>query len=1259
MKNKLKIFFSWQTSSRTNKLDNKIFILSCIKQATVEIKNSSDMKDVEFEVQQGTGGEPGTPDMIDICLQRNDDCHIFIADISVDKRFNKIQKWANTGPKLRERPNENVMYELGRADGHLDHKQVIHVANTVYGDVSENDYLRPVDIRGKRRPITFCLKANNDPNVVNVKAELVKDLKKAIRNSAIAALNHIHEELKPYDGCEQVIKEKHFNNIFVFNTELKDIKKAIASNTGILRVLGPNGIGKTRIVLETIQSEVTDIPKLYCDCHLAMEQEVIATNTKIFENQMAAILILDNCESGLFEKIIELYSRKRAKNRVYAIFEDSDEKSLGQGYDTIKFNYAYDDIVDQIISKEYGQQDDVSIRIKEFASGNPLLALQAIEGIKQSGDIRDFTSQKLVSNLLTAAIGSEDRIIAETLSLFTSIGYEGDAHKEIETIATNKDITGLNGAPTVLVNKFDILIKKYIDRGLMQRVGSFVRFRSSAISNILTDEWFERCTSSQLENMIFSLGQTGMAVNLVPPFFDRIIEVKDKTKVKGLLGELFQTGGRMATKEFLNTEVGSKIVYLLVTIVPEMICECLFKTFDGIDLQELKKVRLGRRHLVWALEKLCYKPETFDKSARLLLRLGCAEVEFVSNNATGLFVSLFPIKLPATSVTLSQRLQFLKSEMISQDEKTVLMKALNRALCTRDFIRFGSDVVLDGCKYSYYEPQNQQEIENYIVGCLDLLQKEIDQNTTYKEKSIEIIASNFRALNSAGYFDIIMPRVEKIAKRLSYRWDGLLRALHFARKDRETDAAHSKLMEELIAKLSKMDFVSRFARVESFECNDYMMLQDKERVEIVNKKYEDLAEEMANQKLYSKDILKGLYEAQTFLPQAFAKKLASLNTEEEQVSFVSSSIELLQNVSHSIFVYYVKEVNEEVFANIESLIFEKGEQSLLFPLVAVRNYAFDHPYVDELFDLVRQKVVNSNSFVIYWSHLPIHRLTTKDATDFLSRVISLPDSFTVALHMAMQQYLSSENMHPEMDNLFEQEMISRKDMVSTLIINSHYSHILSMLLVNNKREELAKVAIKGTLNYILSSNHTSLLYEVERVLQVLFEKYFDITWTEISALLASDIDEHFVRLYYTIAFDTLHNPFPGLIFKKENIDKIIDWCKNHPNFVYKIMAFAPLTEGDVLSNPVMMLLDNYGSDKMVRMALSDKLGTFSGPESIYSERAKLLEPLTSHSNPEVKTWAILEKEKLQYYANQSRKMVENFMISNRIPNHNWTLIDDE
>lgn len=125
------------------------------------------------------------------------------------------------------------------------------------------------------------------------------------------------------------------------------------------------------------------------------------------------------------------------------------------------------------------------------------------------------------------------------------------------------------------------------------------------------------------------------------------------------------------------------------------------------------------------------------------------------------------------------------------------------------------------------------------------------------------------------------------------------------------------------------------------------------------------------------------------------------------------------------------------------------------------------------------------------------------------------------------------------------------------------------------------------------------------------------------------------------------------------MNRINDWCKNHPNDVYKVMVFTPLTEGNELSTPVMTLLDNFGSDKLVRTALSDKIGTFSGPDSVYGERAKLIEPLTKHSNPEVKNWAILEIEKLKYYGSQSRKMIENFMIPNRLPSHRWTLNDKD
>lgn len=1262
MKNVLNIFFSWQTSSKTDKLNNKEFILSCIQEAANKVKGRNELKDVDFEVLQGTGGEPGTPNMIATCLNRNDHCHIFIADISVDKQFNKIQRWVNKQPDLRERPNENVMYELGRADGHLSYKQVIHVANTVFGDVSKNDYLRPVDIRDKRRPITFCLTANDAPDAEKVKNDLVDILKKAIRKSAIAALEQIHEELKPFDNCEQVVKELKFQKKFIFNDNLKSIKQAISENKGILRVLGVNGVGKTRLVIETLLKEESDIPKLYCDCLLNTDSEIIKTTTKILENQLAVVLILDNCEVGLFSKIVEIYKRKNAKNRLYAIVDDPKEPVSSEDYSVSRFEYAYEDVVEGIIKGLYGKQDEVSARIKEFASGNPLFAVQAIDGIKKTGDIRDFNNRKLIANLLSAPEGSEERIIATTLSLFSTIGFDGDAHKEVEAIALNKNITGLNGDSVMLINKFDSLITQYLERNIMQRVGVFVRFRSPVFSKMLNDEWFEKCTAKQLESIIYTLGQMGMAVNLVPPFFEKIRDTEGGERVMGLLNELLQPGRLLTKKEFLNTEVGSKIYRSLVDIAPDLVCDSLFQTLGGLGLEELRQIREGRRELVRTLEKLCYKPETFLKAARLMLRLGCSEVEHISNNATGQFVSLFPVRLPTTSVSLSDRLSFLKSEMNSQEEKPVLMKALNRALCTANFIRFGGDVTIGQQTYTFYDPTNFQEIIDYITGCLDLLQKEIDGNTAYREASIKMLASNFRSLNAYGLFDLIMPRMEIIAAQLNNDWDDLLHILHFARKDAVIKLNDQRLqrIEQLITTLSKTDLVTRFAQVESYECNDYFGLSEKEHTDIVNAKYEKIAEEVVAQKLYSKELLKGIFQAQTFLPQVFAIKLSSLSSPEEQLTFVSDSIDLMEDRAHSIFVYYVKDVSEDVFARIVALIEEKGKQWLLFPLVAIRNYDFNHPYVDKLFDLAQRRIADTEWFVTYWHYVRLDRLSTPEAVGLLARVSTLPDSFIVALHMAMSQYLSNNVKHPEMDKLFEDEMIKRADETATLIMNPHYSHILGFLLSNEERKDLAKALAKGIFKHVIESDQPSLRYEVEKVLQVLFEKYFDITWDEMAGLMTGeDSDDNYIKFYFAFGFSMIHNPFPALIFRMENQKKVMDWCKSHPEGAYKVMSLAPLIDGDKLSAPVMEIIDNYGSDKLVRAALSDKLGSFSGSFSTYYTRAELIEPLTKHYNPDVSTWASLEIGRLKHYAEQSQKIEDNFMLPGRLPNYQWTLNDLE
>jgi hypothetical protein len=65
----------------------------------------------------------------------------------------------------------------------------------------------------------------------------------------------------------------------------------------------------------------------------------------------------------------------------------------------------------------------------------------------------------------------------------------------------------------------------------------------------------------------------------------------------------------------------------------------------------------SRRHLVWALEKLVFRKESFSRAATLLRKLAAAETEDnIVNNASGLFKGLFHIYLSGTEAPPDARL---------------------------------------------------------------------------------------------------------------------------------------------------------------------------------------------------------------------------------------------------------------------------------------------------------------------------------------------------------------------------------------------------------------------------------------------------------------------------------------------------------------------------------------------------------------------------------------------------------------------------
>lgn len=187
-----------------------------------------------------------------------------------------------------------------------------------------------------------------------------------------------------------------------------------------------------------------------------------------------------------------------------------------------------------------------------------------------------------------------------------------------------------------------------------------------------------------------------------------------------------------------------------------------------------------------------------------MLKFALAENESFSNNATGQFKRLFPVMLPATEISLEERLKFLQDAIKVESYKAIIMDTIKVALHTRDFIYMGGAETFGDNKLKNYMP-SRSECFDYIKGCLDLVKEEVEGNSVAAEKGLDAIESNFAVLCDFGAAGIILPVVDSIARSKSDNWDKLQESM--ARfKDLvwpNIDPENKRLYEDILSRLTK------------------------------------------------------------------------------------------------------------------------------------------------------------------------------------------------------------------------------------------------------------------------------------------------------------------------------------------------------------------------------------------------------------------------------------------------------------------------
>lgn len=460
-------------------------------------------------------------------------------------------------------------------------------------------------------------------------------------------------------------------------------------NTVHVRVLGEPGIGKTKLVLEATREDDLAPLVIYCTASQFRDNIFLLNEILREDNSFSTILIIDECNQDSRSYIWNKLKHRGSRIKLVTIYNDYEEKSGDINY--YEAPPLDNEQIRSIIQGYISVSDADSNRWAELCSGSPRVAhvigenlVNHPEDLLKPPGIVDIWERYIVAgdDPNSEQVGQR-RLVLQYLALFKRFGYERSVASEAQAIAEKIKVAD----DRITLDKFQSIIYQLRERKILQ--GEFTLYITPKALHIkLWTRWWEiRCTTFNLENFTQGLGP-----ELTECFYDMFVYAAESEVALRVVKELLGPNGPFRDDEYLKTRLGSRFFLALTEADPESALKCLMRTIGTWDKETLLKFTNGRRSVIWALEKIAIWRKLFPDAARLLLALGEAENERISNNASGVFAELFslgPGAVAPTEASPAERLPVLKEafESDSKERRTLALNACRKGLISDHFSR--------------------------------------------------------------------------------------------------------------------------------------------------------------------------------------------------------------------------------------------------------------------------------------------------------------------------------------------------------------------------------------------------------------------------------------------------------------------------------------------------------------------------------------------------------------------------------------------
>ena len=1042
-------------------------------------------------------------------------------------------------------------------------------------------------------------------------------------------------------------RPEHDGSPWVEDERLPDLsahlREQLTEPRKVFRIVGPSGVGKSRLALEAIGRTDDEASTLFLsDIVLyAVESEVGAEAINrgvqtLADTGQRAIVVVDDCAPETHQILAGMVLHSGSRLSLATIDDEISTGTLDQT--TFEVGEAPSSVTEVIINRvSPGLPSEDRDRLARFSRGFPKIAILVARAWTAPRPIAYAADDHLVNAFVLGRSPREPDLLLKAAMLLATFGLVKMEHpgggQAGEVAGLGRDLSA---------EDLSFAIEELYNRGVARRRGRAVVLQPRPIAMGLAERQWRQWGPAKWDQVL--TGDTSPNLKVAAALQLALLNTTDVAR--HVVQHVCRIGGPFDGIEGLSTTRHAEVLSALAEVDPEVVADQIERSLSDVD--DLSVVTGDvRRHLVWALEKIAFRPDSFEDGASLLLRLAVAENEMWNNNATGLFKALFPVLLGNTGADGKARLVVLDEAGATDDptQGAIVVEALIAATKIDHFSRtLGAEAHGSRPALVPWQPETRDDLAQYVEECTTRLARFAMRDDKLGVYARSGLARNLRGLVRGGFIDVVDHAVRQVAA-LAGHWPEALESLArcLTLDAEKMDKASVSRIESLVAEMTA-DAASRvrFLVTEMpprYLCDKKMSLEECRRRQ--GEAVRDLAAEIAMQPAVLTAVLPHLSCGRQRMSYVFGTALADLgdsrwdwlepiilaavNTPEDERNF-----ELLSG-----YLTGMARKCLEVVDSFKQRAARSPELAPALPLVCWR-LGITSSDIELVMRALEADLLPPWGLMQWTFGGVLARVPASAVAPFFDRMLDHSgEAFDVAVNlMGMYAYGAPEKLEDMRSQIrkcaknltrWERSLWSPES-------DDHFGQLMEWMLNKGRSDRDACATALALATALVKVEDDGDEWRIKPVVPTLLSCFPEIAWPLIGQTIVSDPQRaRRMELFLGDRFSFDRDENPGLLYLP--VDTLFAWCHAHPErapaFVATMTPFLTTFNVEVSEralHPVMArLFDEFGDLDEVLRAADRNIFTFSWSGSITDYYALYEAPLITlrdqHPKPKVRRWA--------------------------------------